>query len=287
MTIYDLTEALKRHKVFLIISFTVLILLVLFATFTIKDGSLAWRASPSYEATIKIAVVDPETTSLSKTESGNSDLQQAAAVYAALIETDEAAVAIGVAAGYELDDPVEANVDQQAPVISVTVVGPTPEAAIEGAENVFTWLTAKLKEPLVTAELTTPSTTPPPLVDLSSDFESSMSIAFDDGMTSIDETLFLETDNGRDNPTTLPIASSAGTIVTTPATLGPTVSLVFTLLNSNDETLDTIRVAAEAPPEIATVEPILVIQLDSSAVQRATDEDDNPTWQLRSTGIST
>lgn len=287
MTIYDLTEALKRHKVFLIISFTVLILLVLAATFKISDGSLAWRASASYEATIKVAVVDPDTKTLTETETGNNDLQQAAAVYAALIESDEASVAIGAASGFEFDDPIETNVDQQAPVISVTVVGPTPEAAVDAARNVFTWLAAKLKEPLVTAGLTTPTTTQPPLVDLTNDFETFMSIAFAQEVSSIDDSLFLEVDNGRDNPTTVPIAPSADTILTTNATLGSTVSLVFTLLSDSDEALDTIRVAAAAPPPIATAAPVLVILIDESIVREVTDEDDNATWGLRASGIST
>ena len=288
MTIYDLTEALKRHKVFLIVSFSLLILIVLAATFTISDGSLSWRASPRYEATIKIAVVDPNAASLTtQSEAGNSDLEAAAAVYAALIETDEAAIAIGTASGFELDDPVETNVDQQAPVISATVVGPTPEAAIEGAKNVFTWLASKLKEPLVTAQLSTPTTTQPPLVELTGEFESAMSIAIAEGASSGNDTLFLEVDNGRDNPTTVPYSDSAGSVFTTNATLGPTVSLVFALLSDSNDTLDTVRVAADPPPQIAVVEPILVIQIDDSAVRRATDEDGEPTWALDADGIST
>lgn len=287
MTIYDLTEALKRHRVFLIVSFTLLIVIVFAATFTIKDGSLTWRASPSYEATIKIAVIEPDATSLTRTETGSADLESAAAVYAALIETDEAAIAIGTASGFELDDPIDATVDQQAPVISATVVGPTPEAAIEGAKNVFTWLADKLQEPLVTGQLTPPTTTQPPLVDLTTEFESSMSIEFESGPSAVTDTLFLEVDNSRDNPTTLPYTGSAGTVYTTKATLGPTVSLVFTLLSDSNDTLDTVRVAAASPPEIATVEPILVIQIDNTAVQRASDEDGEPTWALDADDIST
>lgn len=281
MTIYDLTEAIKRHSRLLIIGFSLLVFVILLAVFTIKDGSIAWRSSPTYEASIQIAVVSPDTTSLTTVNTSNDALRQAAALYSTLLKTDEAAVAVGTATGYKLTDPISASVDDRAAVITVTVVGPTPDLAVGGAEEAFSWLVERLREPLLTADTTGSVAQAPdtPLV-LSGPFDSSTVIAFDEALGSVNSNLFLQVTNDLELPTTLPVASNAGEAVITRSTLSPTVSLLFKLQDSDDVVQDTLRISPPQLPRVVDAVPILTVALNEGAIIRDRSDDGDGTWSL-------
>lgn len=267
MTIYDLTQAMLRHRRFLIIGFSVLILGVLVATFTIEDGSPAWRAQEKYQASIQIAVITPEATDLTTTDVRDDRLRTAASLFTGLIQTDEAAVAIGAAAGFDMGETIDAELDDRAAVITATVVAPSAEQAVAAAEGVFTWLTDKLQEPLVTAELTdntTPTTVP--LLFLNGPFDSSVGVTFDDTLGSVRSDVFVQFAIDEEDPTTLAVSANAGRTVSNGATLSPTVSLVMRLIGADEEILDTTRIAPPPLPALVESIPALTINLRPGSV---------------------
>lgn len=278
MTIFDLTEAIKRYKRLLIVGFTVLILAILLAVLTIKDGSIAWRASPTYEAVIQIGVVSPGTTSLTTVDSRSGELRDAAALYAALIRSDEAKLEVGNAIGLELDDAFATTVDSQAAVITVTAIGPTPDLAIRAAKRVFTWLANKLRQPLVAADTSTGTSSSP--IALDRPFDSATEIAFDDSLGSVDSELFLQIAIDGDRSTILPIVPYAGEAITTRSTLSSTTSLVFSLQTSSDAVLDTLRIVPPPLPSVAQGVPVLAVLMNQGSIVRSTNEEGSTEWSL-------
>lgn len=272
MTIYDLTEALKRHRIFLIVGFAVIIIAVLAVTLKYEDGSIGWRASQRYQSSIQIAVISPETDSLTTTDSRNDRLLGAASLYSSLISTDEAKIEIGAAAGFEFEDPIAVSVDNDAAVITTTVIAPTPEQAIAAAQGVFTWLKAKLLEPLVIAELSPEvTTTTIGLIVLDQPFDSAVAVALDSSLESTNGRLFIQVSTELEDELTLAIADNAGSVITTSAVLSPAESVVLRLVNADNEVLDTLRTAPPTLPQLVDSVPALSVRLNRGAVSGGVD----------------
>jgi hypothetical protein len=126
---------------------------------------------------------------------------------------------------------------------------------------VFVWLTNKLQEPLVTAELTdntTPTTIPG--FCLSGPFDSSVAVSFAEALGLVRSDVFVQFAIDEDDPITLAVAANAGRSVSSGATLRPTVSMVMRLIGANEEVLDTTRIAP--PPLPAFVESIPAVAID-------------------------
>ena len=138
MTIYQLTQAVLRRKRFVAIAGLLVLLLAMAAGFKI-DGGLAWRSGQKWEASVQIAVVTPGNDSLANAET-RTDFRNAAALYAGLLQSNEAAAAIGEANGFELDDPVTAELADDSSLITATLIAPTEEQAGAGALSIFDYL---------------------------------------------------------------------------------------------------------------------------------------------------
>ena len=118
MTIYELSQALKRYRVPVIIAFTVLILAVLLMSFTIEDGSPSFRSGLKYESSVQIAVVNRNLDSLTTTDATPGELEGNANLYAQLLGSDEAAKWIGEQNGFKLEEAVSTDVERGSTVIT-------------------------------------------------------------------------------------------------------------------------------------------------------------------------
>ena len=114
MTLYDLTLVFFRQRLLLIITPAMLVVVILFGTLTFGDEGLTWRLAPRYEATVQIAVVPTSFDDLSLTDLGPGDFSAPANLFAELLGSTEAAVAVGESNGYELDETPQ--LEQDTPV---------------------------------------------------------------------------------------------------------------------------------------------------------------------------
>jgi hypothetical protein len=273
VTVYDFTQALARYRWVVISSLVALIAIVGFMSFTFDNGKLGWRLGPSYESSAQIAVVDPSINRLSSTSPTAANLQAAAALYAAILGTDEAALFVGEQNGYELAEAIDARVDSNAPLIEVTVEGPTPEQAAGAALSTFDYLEGKLQTPLTRADFPAPPTT---VVTLDGPFESYLALDVDAALDTLPDDLFLVVESAPEVSTTLPLSVTAGQTVPWRSTLSPVMTLALTLQNGKDEILDVARVAAPALTEnVVTEYPRLVLTLDPESVRQVEGD-----WRL-------
>ncbi len=275
MSVYDLLQAILRYKKIVVTASLVLVVLVGVMTFKYEDGSIGWRASAKYDSSVQIAVVPPGVESLTTASDQSSERANAAVLYAALLGTDEAARFVGEANGYKLDEAVRAEADRNAALITASVFGPTPEQAKGAALSTFDYLEQKLQLPLRVADLPTPEE---PTFVLDGPFQSAMFLTIDQSLSALPNNLFLEIDPEVDNPTTLPVALTAGQSVAARATLAPV--MVFTLTLQDDERiLDIIRVAPPTAQGIVTRLPELELSLGAGSII-AVVVDDEPSWEM-------
>ena len=279
MTIYDLTQAILRYKWVVLGAFVLLMAAVLAMSFTLQDGKPGWRLGAKYESSVQIAVLDPGIESLSRATAPSSELFGAAALYAALLGTDEASQYVGGENGYKLDEAIKTDTARDAPLITASVFAPSQEQAIGAALSTFTYLEAKLQTPLATADLPSPPTT---VVVLDGPFESFLIFNANDGLAVLPEDLFLVIDSGIGGSTTVPLSSMAGRAVPTRATLSPVMTFTLSLQDGGEEgVLDLRRVAPPALPTTQVTEtPELVLTLGPDAVRRGVEN-----WELDTDGI--
>ena len=90
MTIFDLTQALRRYRRQLVLALALLFFLVLVLSFKFEDGKPTWRAGPSYKASVQIAVLPKDADSLAVTDLGPGDFSVIAALYAEMLTSAEA-----------------------------------------------------------------------------------------------------------------------------------------------------------------------------------------------------
>jgi len=288
VTIYDLTQAIGRHKKFLLVGFGVLILGVLVLTLEFGDGGIQWRGGLKYESSFQISVVAPGTKSLNEPETADN-LNGAASAYADILASGEAAEAIGIAAGYQLEEPVSASVSRDAPIISASVIGPTPDEAKDAARSSFVWLAAKIQQP-INAQ---PPVSRPPVVSeviLDAPFDSAVTVVLDEGLSSVDGDVFIIVDAGAGKTIAVPIADRAGSTVSGAATLEPSGSIVLNLENADGTPYDLLRLVPEPLPRSATAYPSMEIQLGAQSVAAdviVVDEEDVEVWVFASGDITT
>ncbi|NHZ70229.1 MAG: hypothetical protein GWP18_01160 [Proteobacteria bacterium] len=284
MTLYDLGLALKRYRRVIFIAFSLLFVIVMLMTFTIRDGKPAFRATLKYDSGVQIAVVAPGTDSLI-TGTGGS-FAGAASLYASLLGSSEAADWIGDENGFKLESAVDASTERNSSIIIAQVTGPTPEQARGAALSTFDWLSKRLLEPIETSDFPSPPTTVPQIV-LDGPFSSFTEITIGPGLEGVDGDLFLFVDIGSSGSIPLPLQQSAGTTVRTDTTLEPLTTVVLTLSTAADEVLDTIRLAPEPLPRIVDALPELFIDIPDGSVQRTSLGDEGgTTWTFNSSSIT-
>jgi hypothetical protein len=283
MTIYQLTQAILRRKRFVIIAGLVVLLLSLAAGFKF-DGGLAWRSGQKWEASVQIAVVTPGNDSLAIAET-RADYRNAAALYAGLLQSNEAAAAIGEANGFELDDPVTAVVANDSSLITATLIAPTEEQAGSAALSVFDYLSDQLSRPL-TPSGNQPATEAVPTIELAGSFESELTMSLDPGLTDLPDDLFLRTDSEVGSSLVLPIARSAGQDITIDATLASVMTLVVTLEDATGAQLDTVRLAPPSVEGHSAYYPALMLSLGAGAISSGADSDEEETWEIRESALS-
>ncbi|MCL1594644.1 MAG: hypothetical protein M3132_09860 [Actinomycetia bacterium] len=284
MTLFDLGLALKRYRRVIFIAFSLLFVVVILMTFTIRDGKPAFRATLKYDSGVQIAVVAPGTDSLI-TGTGGS-FAGAANLYASLLGSSEAANWIGDENGFKLESAVDASTERNSSIIVARVTGPTPEQARGAALSTFDWLSKRLLEPIETSDFPSPPTTVPQIV-LDGPFSSFTEITIGAGLSAVDDDLFLFVDIGASGSLPLPLKQSAGTTVRTDTTLEPLTTVVLTLTTASDEVLDTIRLAPEPLPRIVDTLPELFIDVPDGSVQRTSlGEEGGTTWTFDSSSIS-
>jgi hypothetical protein len=271
MTLYDLTRAMARHKKFLIGGLVILLILVVVMMFDFGGGEVQIRGNAKYESQVQIAVISPATESLTDADTADG-LMQAAAVYADMLSSSEAAVAVGDLTGYKMDEPMNALASSDAPLILNTVIGPSFDLATQAALNSFEWLGTKLQEPLVIIGTPTTTTIPPDIV-LSAPFETKLTVDVDERLASVADDLFVRVTADSGEQVTFPVAQTAGSDLSTRATFAPVTTLTLTLETSAGELVDVLRVAPVPPPTIVDAYPTLDLLLASGAIERDTAED--------------
>jgi len=286
VTLYDLTQAIIRYKVLVIVGASLILLLVLGMSFTIENGSLAPRGDAKYESGVQISVVAPGTESLSSPEPSDS-LSAVASGYADLLSSGEAADAIGQMSGYSLPDPLTATVGGgDVPLISTSVVGPTSDLAQAAALNAFEWLSQKIQQPLNPQ----PAVEPVPIVEvpveLDGPFSASVTVEIDASLVSVPGELLVLVDTSRGIPIAVPVSEQAGGAVEAVATLEPSTSIRL-LLEARDGTrLDVLRLVLEQLPSSAPGFPSLTIALAANAIH-GVGVDDEATWVFDSSAVTT
>jgi hypothetical protein len=282
MTTYQLTQAIRRRKRFVAIAGFVVLLLALAAGFKL-DGGLAWRSGQKWEASVQIAVVTPGNDSLAIAET-RADYRNAAALYAGLLQSNEAAAAIGEANGFELDDPVTAVVANDSSLITATLIAPTEEQARSAALSIFDYLRDQLSRPL-TPSGNQPTTEAVPTIELEGSFESALTMSLAPDLANLPEDLFLRTDSEVGSSLVLPIARSAGQEITVDTTLASVMTLVVTLEDATGAQLDTVRLAPPSVDGHSAYYPALMLSLDAGAIALGADSDGAETWEIREDGL--
>jgi hypothetical protein len=283
MTLYDLTQALVRYKKFVFGALAVLLIIVFLMMFDVGGGGLQIRGTAKYESEIQIAVISPSTESLTDADTAEG-LSQAAAVYADLLSSAEAAVAVGEMTGYKMDEAMSASVSRDAPLIVNAVIGPSFELATTAALNSFEWLGTKLQVPLVTIGTPTTTTLPPDIV-LSTPFETRFVVDVAEELQSVSADLFVRVTVDSGEQITVPINQTAGSSITARATLSPVTVLTLTLETSDGEVSDVLRVAPVPPPLTVDAYPTLDLVLNDGAIDRVTVED-APEWRFNEANIA-
>jgi len=271
MTIYDLSQALKRYWIPVTIAFSVLIFIVFAMTFTIADGKPGFRSGVQYESSVQIAVVNRNLDSLITSDATPSELEGNANLYAQLLGSDEAAKWIGDANGFRLDEAVSASVDRDATVISATVIGPTPEQATGAALSTFAWLNRKLLEPVVIADFPSPPTTLP-TIDLDGAFTSFLNVGISEDVAPDPEGLFLTVEVDGLPIVALPMTEAGVTRVR--ATLKRIMTVILIVSDSSDQEIDRLRFGPEPAPLQVQVPPELNIALADGALRTVTVDDE-------------
>jgi hypothetical protein len=283
MTLYQLTQAILRRKRFVIIAGLVVLLLALAAGFKFDDG-LAWRSGQKWEASVQIAVVTPGNDSLANAET-RTDFRNAAALYAGLLQSNEAAAAIGEANGFELEEPVTAEVANDSSLITASLIAPSEEQARAAALFIFDYLSEQLSRPL-TASGTQPTTDAVPTVELEGPFESQLTLSLHPDLANVADDLFIRTDSEVGSAVVLPVARSAGQEVTVDTTLAPVMTLVITLEDATGEQLDTLRLAPPAVDGHTAYYPALMLSLGAGAITSGTNDEGQVFWEIQESGVA-
>jgi len=273
MTIYDLSQALKRYWIPVTVAFSLLIIGVIAMTFTIADGKPGFRSGIQYESSVQIAVVNRSLDSLITSDATPSELEGNANLYAQLLGSDEAAKWIGDANGFRLEEAVSASVERDATVISATVIGPTPEQATGAALSTFAWLNEKLLEPVVVANFPSPPTTLP-TIDLDGGFTSFLNVGISEDVAPDPEGLFLTVEVDGLPVVALPMTEAGVTRVR--ATLKRIMTVILVVSDSSDQEIDRLRFGPEPAPLQVQVPPELNVVLTDGALRRVA-VDDEPT----------
>lgn len=273
MTMYSLTQAIRRYRTWVLVALGILVLGVLAMTFTFQDGSPKFRSGLTYESSIQIAVVTPGTTSLASPDAASDDLQGLANLFASLLASDEAASWIGDQNGYTLKEAVDAEVDNDSPTITARVFAPSIEQARAAALSTFAWLNKKLLDPITTADLPTPTTTIP-VVILDGPFSSFVNLSAGSLDVEAADGLFLAVEIGNSAAFTIPLEPSP-TEVQQEATLEPVMTVALQLSDASDVVLDRIRIAPDLLPRTADTTPELSIILGDDSVQATSFENED------------
>lgn len=283
MTIYELTQALKRYRVPVIIAFVLLIGGVFFMTFTFDGGKPTFRSGLQYESSVKIAVITPNTDSLLGPEATTADLEGEAELYASLLQSDEASTWIGEQNGFRLEEPVSTVVEGS--VISASVLAPTAEQARQAALDTFEWLNKKLLEPVTTADFPSPPTTLA-TISLTGTFTSFLNVVVSEEVAQDAPGLFLTVEIDGLPAVALPLDEPGGRTVRTSTALKPVMTLVLTLSDENDEVLDQVRLAPPAAPNPVLVLPEMRIDLEEGAVRRSVISEDEVSYTIDTADVT-
>jgi hypothetical protein len=282
---YELTQAIARYRRPLLIGFGLLALLVLVLTFTYEDGSIGWRGGSKWESSFQISVVSQGTKSLSNPETGDN-VRSAAAAYADLLASGEAAEAIGEMSGFVLVETLSVDTNPDAAIIGATVVGPSAELAKSAARNAFAWLVEKIQQPL---EVVPSITTVPPTTGVAIDgpFASSLTVEVDDSLDSVSTDVFVLVDTGGIQQMALLVASRAGTSVSAAALLEPSGSVVLSLEQANGTPYDSLRLSPDPLPRSAPGYPSLVVRLGPTSIRSSTGDNADQVWLFAPEAIAT
>ena len=289
MSLYDLTQAIRRYRTFLFIGFGVLIFLTLIAMFEVADGGIQWRGGLKYESDFQISVVAPGTASLNEPVTSDR-LNNAAAGYADLLSSGEAAEAVGIAVGYELPEAISADVTDNAPIINASVIGPSVDEAKAATFAAFEWLAGKIEQPL---DPQPPVEAAPVESDvvLTGRFSSTLSVVIGDGLESVDPDIVMLVRDAGDGTIAVAVSAQAGSIVTGGAVFEANGSLLLNLETASGDALDQIRLVPDPLPDTAPAYPRLRIDMPdgSIAAERVEDEDGDATttWSFDPSLITT
>ena len=274
MTIYDLSEAIRRHKAALMISTGALLALVLFLSFTWTEDGLGWRLGPRYESAVQMAVVPKGLDNLALAELDPDGIYQSAGLYAELLQSTEAFVGISDAIGEELADDIRVTVSDRAPTFEVVVTASTQDKAVGAAEATAAWLEQRLQLPLQRLDLPTQTTTPPEIrltgpIDTVFVLIPPTTSAFPD-----DRKLFLSIDTGLTPAFVVPLYPvPAPGISPLPVTALAGGSVLISLQDEEGAELDSTRVPLGILPSGLIEAPDIELSLRTNPLEIVPDPD--------------
>lgn len=284
MTLYDLTQAFKRQRRLLAIAFGALLILVLLAMFRFEDGQVGWRLGPRYEAAIQIAVLPEHIDSLTVEDIGPGDLTSTTELFAEMLRSSEAAVAVGLQNGFKLRDPIDTRASVRTPVLNAKLIAPTEEQAKGGILSAYSWLEERLSEPLTVAELPTTTTTTP-VAELEGTFASSITVAVHPTAQDLPPDIFLVLD-GAGRELALQLSSEAGDSTRFNATLSTDMTIVARLEAAGGEVSPSVRIQPPPVPQFVTHLPVLSLSLGADAVIQVDGPTGERVWRLDATQIT-
>ncbi len=283
MTLYDLTRAMVRYRKFVFGALAFLLVIVFAMMFSFGSGGIQVRGNDKFESEVQIAVISPTTSALIDTETADG-LAQAADLYADLLSSAEAAVAVGEMAGYTMEETMAASVGGDSTLIVNKVIGPSFDLATAAALDSFEWLGERLQQPLTVIGAPT-TTLPPSQIVLSRPFDARFTVEVAQTLGEVATELFVKVAVDSGEQITIPITQTAGSSIVSRATLSPITTLTMTLETADGTVEDVLRVAPVPPPQIVDAYPSLSLTFEEGAIGRVTT-DDVPGWAFDEGNVS-
>jgi hypothetical protein len=231
--------------------------------FKLDDG-VKWRIGPRYEATVGFMVTPVGNDRLTETDLGLGDFDERAAIFAALIESPEAIVAVQQDLGFRIDQ-VATLLSENAPAVTLTVTAAGGDEAVEAALGLVDWLEDRLQRPIRIFDTPT-STTATTLPDTSAPFDSKVALTVAPSVVAGYGDMSFDVSVGGNTQSIGLLALDGDVTVELPMTLAPTMVLQVTLLSQQAEQLSRVRLFVPPPPDFGSQVPALALNVAPGAV---------------------
>jgi hypothetical protein len=265
MDVFEFTEALRRQKKILIIGAILIVGLVVFLGFDFEDG-FGFRAKPRYESTIQIAVVPSDLDSLSDPLPDPGAVAGTAGLYAMMLSTPEATVAIMQETGVQLVERLAVATTGRDGFLGVKATTRDPEGARKAVLQSFTWLKERVTDPLaiVRPEVDAPAT-PASILDDNGRFAGKINVDSSPTFAETATGIWMSVDTA-ESQITFSLADAAISPPERLAILEPDSDVVISLEDVFGNPIDAITARVPPLPGPDTAPYVLKLRLDRGAL---------------------